>query len=214
MESFVSQNAAHPSPFCLKSRQLGRLKMIVKLHFLHSQEGQSYPGIPYGIPLQSTPQALSHKRSMVQLKFQKRALPRCVFFFFIFLFTFSGFDFPLFSFSGWIKILFKRLSSIPGSHLCRYKDFFFTLNVCICPSCVHCFLIDMLLFILLLGCMWEYVCTQKWSVLCVYVFMYRDTCISMLCIDLFLFYIISLFLIPMLYVNVYTYIHIKHRKKK
>lgn len=41
MESFVSQNAAHPSPFCLKSRQLGRLKMIVKLHFLHSQEGQS-----------------------------------------------------------------------------------------------------------------------------------------------------------------------------
>lgn len=94
------------------------------------------------------------------------------------------------------------------------KIFFFTLNVCICPSCVRCFLIDMRLFILLLVCMWEYVCTQKWSVLCVYVFMYRDTCISMLCIDLFLFYIISLFLIPMLYVNVYAYIHIKHRKKK
>lgn len=214
MESFVSQNAAHPSPFCLKSKQLGRLKMIVKLHFLHSQEGQGLiHEFPMGFLCNPPPRPWATRGQWSSSGFRKE-LFHGVYFFFIFLFTFSGFDFPLFSFSGWTKILFKRLSSIPGSHLCRYKDFFFTLNVCICPSCVRCFLIDMLLFILLLGCMWEYVCTQKWSVLCVYVFMYRDTCISMLCIDLFLFYIISLFLIPMLYVNVYTYIHIKHRKKK
>ena len=137
------------------------------------------------------------------------------FFFFIFLFTFSGFDFPLFSFSGWTKFLFKKNCLQFLVVICAIiKIFFFTLNVCICPWCVRCFLIGMLLFILLLGCMWKYVCTQKWSVLCVYVFMYRDICISMLFIDLFLFYIISLFLIPMLYVYIYTYTHVKNRKKK
>lgn len=74
------------------------------------------------------------------------------------LFMLPGFDFPLFFFSFRVEtILFKGLSLIPCSHLCRYKEVF-TLNVCICVSCVCSFLNYMLLFILWLSYMWEYVC--------------------------------------------------------
>ena len=89
-------------------------------------------------------------------------------FYFFFLNIFSGLISLHFPYQGEKKNLFKGLSPIPGSHLCHYKDFF-TWNVCIYPSCVHCSLTGMLL--LLVGCLWEYVCTMV-SIGCVCIYVY------------------------------------------
>lgn len=167
------------------------------------EAGPLYPAGQAWDPLQSIPQALNHTRSVVQLKFHKRALP------FFFSNHLLWFWFPsIFLFRVKKKILFKGLSSIPGSHLCHYKDFF-TWNVCICPSCVCCSLTDMLLFISRLCVR---MCSQ-WSVLGMHVlclYTYQFLCME---IHRFISTFYYFYFHPHALCVHKIYIHIKHRKK-